>query len=329
MGLGRPPAPFIGTNGFIMNYLKTSMIGLASTVLAIAGAGIANAQVAGGGSAVGYGTASNYIIIPNSSLSESVTAIGSASSPTLVIPGPVVKATGADGSYLTLAPTTSLLGAQTVSTLPANYTPGYYNYLTTNYAAPTAVATAGTSGTAYAYPGVPNTGGPVTTSSSGTVMNNISTGTYVGPSFSSSLGFTGGVSIPAGYSASFGPNGALVGTGASGNASYSVNGVFYPGAPNTGGSIITNGTTIATNGQVAVSGVVTTVTPTAIAIVSGNQTWTVRWTGNTTVSATGGISTNVNGTEIRVGDFVEVNGYLDQTFVSQIDATSITDTTLR
>lgn len=322
-----------------MNYLKSSLIGITTTTALLLGTGIASAQVASSGSTVGYGTTANAIVIPMDSF-QTVTAIGNASSPSLIVAGPIVKATGANGIPVTLIPTSPTVNSAvaTMSYVPANYAAGYYNYgslVSSNYATP--VYTTSNTGTAV-YPGAPNTGGPIVNNSAAVSANINNTGTYIPPSYTNSIGgVTGGVSVPPGYSVTFGPYGNLISTNStsygavSGSSNlYSAN-YAYPGAPNTGGPITTasnsqaymNGQTYV-NGQMYVTGVVTTVTPTAIAVSSGNQTWTVVWDAATSVSTTGGIN-NMTGAQITVGDMIEVTGHIDQTFVSQIDATSIRD----
>ena len=302
-----------------MNYLKSSLIGFATTAALLAGTGIASAQVISGGNMTAYGNASNAVIVPMAG-SGTLTAIGTASSPVTYI-GPA--GTVAASPYV-----------------PANYAAGYYGNLATSN---------------YTYPGVPNTGGSSMNGSTAASTNLNNTGTYLPPSYINSLGgVTGGISVPAGYTVAFGPYGNLVSTV---NANSTVSSGF-PGAPNTGGPItasggfVTNGTmntngftgfvngvngnflnsngavvTMGANGLIRITGIVSTVTPNALGVNSGNQTWTIRWNGATTISSTSGIN-SVTGSQISAGDMIEVEGYLDQTFVSQIDATSIRDISL-
>jgi hypothetical protein len=320
-----------------MNYLKTSLIGISATAALLVGTALANAQVAGG-SVTAYGNANGSIIIPSDS--STITAVGSAGSPVFYVP------------------TSSLTASQiAVNAVPTNYRPGYYNYpgyimTSSNYTTPV-VTTAPINTAVYSnlyYPGVPNTGGAITVTTTGTntgVTNsggfttaNPATGTYIAPMTSyNGMGITGGVSVPVGYTPAVGPNGSILTTNNS-----SVN--TYPGVPNTGGAIV-NGTgtlysgypvtnlnaTYLSNGAVVnmtagglvqVNGIVTAVTPSAIAISSGSQTWTVSWNTGTSVSSSNG-SSNVNGAMISIGDNVQVTGTLDSTFVSKINATSITD----
>lgn len=314
------PGPgFIRTNDIAMNYLKTSLIGFTAAAALLAGTALANAQVAGG-SVTAYGNANNSIIIPTDG--STVTAIGSAGSPVVYLPS------------------SSLTASQiAVNAVPANYRPGYYNYpgyvmTTSNYTAPVA------SSLYYSYPGVPNTGGPVITTSGtagittsgGFTTANPATGTYIAPMTSyNGIGITGGVSVPVGYTPAVGPNGSILTTN---NSSPNI----YPGVPNTGGvilngtgtvytnSYLSNGAVVNTtaNGQIRVNGIVSVVTPSALAITSGSQTWTIGWNTGTSVTSSNG-SSNVNGAMISVGDSIQVDGYLDSTFVSKINATSIVD----
>lgn len=130
---------------------------------------------------------------------------------------------------------------------------------------------------------------------------------------------------------------------------------MYPGVPNTGGAsvgtattVTSNGTvynsvpgygTVVANGQTSVAGfrapngtfvnfdangmirligTVSTITPGAIAITAnGTQTWTVVTKSGATFSSVG----------LAAGDVVEITGSLDQTYMSQIDATTIRNIT--
>ncbi len=104
----------------------------------------------------------------------------------------------------------------------------------------------------------------------------------------------------------------------------------FPGVPNTGGPAIgtyvysitytptaylsPNGTAVArdASGMVHVSGRISTMFPGVIGLVSDtSQTWSVRWTGDMS--------------RFQVGDTVAVDGFIDSTLVSQINATSVRD----
>lgn len=245
-----------------------------------------------------------------------------------------VRVTNPDGTVSTVyIPASTLTTSQLAAmgyAVPNNYAPGYYNYPTYNYT-PVSSSTAGMAytypGTTF-YPGVPNTGGAIVTAtanaSGGFTTSNPATGTYIAPMTSyNGIGITGGVSIPVGYSPAIGPNGSILTTN---NSNTSV----YPGVPNTGGPIVNvNGylnsnSSVNTGGQFRVSGIVTIVTPTAIGLSSGNMVWTVGWNSGTAITTANGTVGMPNG-QIMVGDRIEVDGMLDSTFSSKINATAIRD----
>ena len=296
-----------------MNYLKSSLAGLATIATLIGGAAMANAQSIGT-SETAYSNGMGGTIIVSNQSNQTATAMGSAASPVIYIP-----------TSSTVNPTQTATIAYTASNLfPLNnYSPGYYSYFTANTAATT---TPSYTSYTYSYPGAPATGGP-------DVMlpatANPSAGTYVAPNMTLGSATTGGISLPVGYAIS--PtvlaevnrfsyvttnSGGFVGT------SGSMNG--------TGNYVASNGQilTMNPNGQVQVNGIVSTVTPTALAISSGNNTWSVTWNGNTSVTSAGGVSANANGAQVSVGDTVTVTGTIDALYPSQIDATSINDLSL-
>jgi len=295
-----------------MNYLKkSSFIGISTMAVMLVGTALANAQVYPAGS--------------------SITAVGNAGSfvyvPTAYNPSQVVVTSN--------------------NTVPANYQAGYYNYpnavTTTSAVNGTWVNGVWTPYVSYTYPGVPNTGGVITsntvnTTSSGYTTANPPVGTYIPPMTSyNGMGLTGGVSVPVGYTPAAGPNGSIL-TTSNWNNTTGTGAVYtsYPGVPNTGGPIVnvngylngngylnSNGL-VNTTGTVHVNGVVTMVTPTAIGLSSGGQTWTIGWNSNTAVSTANG-NANISGGQLSVGDMIEVIGVIDQTFSSKINATSIRD----
>lgn len=270
-----------------MNYLKTSLIGVSALAVVFIGAASAHAQVFTSGS--------------------SITAIGSA------------------GSQVIYLPTASLTASQIAisqNAVPANYRPGYYNYPGNAVASSTVIAYSGYPYTMY--PGVPNTGGTVSTTGNGYTSSNPSVGTYIAPMTSyGGAGITGGVSIPVGYTAALGMNGSILTTSNwSTTPTNTWNTSVYPGVPNTGGTVM--GSAIVNNGTVRVNGIVTIITPTAIGLSSGGQTWTIGWNSNTVVSTANG-NANISGGQLSVGDMVEVDGMIDSTFMSKINATAIRD----
>ncbi|HEX7724488.1 MAG TPA: hypothetical protein VF438_01990 [Candidatus Paceibacterota bacterium] len=312
-----------------MNYLKTSLIGFTSLAAVLGGTALANAQVMGS-SVTAYGNGNGgAIVVPNDP--SSVTAIGDS------------------GTYVYLMSPSALNASQLAvsNAIPANYRPGFYNY--PGYIATTSPAIAingswinGTWVPSTTYPGVPNTGGSIVTSNTANVYTtaNPATGTYIAPMTSwNGMGITGGVSIPVGYSPAIGVNGSILTTSNWTNTTTTngtwINGVWtpsnsIPGVPNTGGPIMnvngylnSNGYTN-TTGTFRVNGIVTAITPTALGLSSGGQTWTIGWNSNTMVSAANGAVTTGSGS-ISIGDTIEVDGTLDSTFSSKINATAIRD----
>jgi len=207
-----------------------------------------------------------------------------------------LMAVGSAGSQAYYVPMSSLNASQfavaSSNPIPANYQAGYYNY-------PMSPNTS--------YPGVPNTGGIIPTSTTA----NPATATYIAPmtTWSSTSGITGGVSIPVGYTAAIGPNGSTLTT-----SNWTTTNTL--GIPNTGSTLVPNG------GTVRVNGIVTIVTPTALGINNGGQTWTVAWN-NSTVVVTANSTADIAGGQISVGDSIEVDGVIDSTFSSKINATTI------
>lgn len=92
--------------------------------------------------------------------------------------------------------------------------------------------------------------------------------------------------------------------------------INLPGVPNTGpitsNSNSNSTATTDTSGMIRLRGMVSTVTPEALGFVSGNQTWTIRWAA--------GIN---SGAGLQAGDMIEVDGFIDTLYMSQINAVSI------
>lgn len=293
-----PPDPVVTRiNGKTMNNaLKNGIIvGAAAAAMALTAA-MADAQTVNGTTA---GT--NVLVIPQGTTAASLSTTAYPSSP--------YYANGyyfGNGYYNGMNNGVNGTGyynnGSTAFSYPMGYVYGYYN----------------TGTTASGIPGAPNTGGPIVASNT-TYPSNATI-----PYNNGSL-YSNGTT----YAQQSAPNGTtLYNNGYGFGVSPAYAGTAYAGSYNGSAYIAPNGTPVqmTAGGLAHVSGMVTTVTPSAFTISSNNQTWTIRWTNGTAVL--GNSSLGANGTRIAVGDMIEVDGYIDPTYASQIDATMIRDLSL-